>query len=139
MKTHVVTVEPDARLAEAIDLMDVYQVRSLPVVTADGLLCGMLSECDVTNALKAEANVAGQCQPSVESALQIAAATARRPVREVMSAPAIAVREEDTARDACDILLSCGLNRVPVLRSDGKVVGVLNRVDVLQALFEGHL
>jgi CBS domain-containing protein len=121
MKTHVVTVEPDARLAEAIDLMDVYQVRSLPVVTADGLLCGMLSECDVTNAL------------------QIAAATARRPVREVMSAPAIAVREEDTARDACDILLSCGLNRVPVLRSDGKVVGVLNRVDVLQALFEGHL
>src|SRR5260221_12958353 len=47
MKTHVVKTTPDAPLAEAVDLMDIYQVNSLPVVDTEGRLVGILSEEDI--------------------------------------------------------------------------------------------
>lgn len=52
-----VTVEPDQRLDDALEIMSHYRVRRLPVVE-DGRLVGVLSQADV--ALEAKEKVVGE-------------------------------------------------------------------------------
>ena len=133
MKTHVVKTSPAASLGEAVDLMDLYQVNGLPVIDADGILCGYLAEADVLAAMHL----------SDRSFLLPASLGAdRRSVREkpvgaFMRTSVISVPEDVDLTDACRLLLDQCLKRVPVVDAKGRVVGVLNRIDVIQAIFDG--
>lgn len=131
MKTHVVKTTPEATLSEAVDLMDLYQASGLPVVDADGRLCGMLTESDV---LRAVGQAAGQWGDG-EMGKRIGAFL----VREFMTAPAVSVAEDVDVAEAAETMLSRHLKRLPVVNDAGQVVGVLNRIDVFQAIFEGNL
>ncbi|MBF4767163.1 CBS domain-containing protein [Nocardioides agariphilus] len=51
MTTHVLTVGPDSDLAEAVELMTSTGVKSLPVVTANGRVLGVVSRSDVVHML----------------------------------------------------------------------------------------
>jgi len=56
-----------------------------------------------------------------------------RPVREVMTAPVIAVGEETPVQAIAEVLQVHRIKRVPVLRN-GRVVGIVSRADLLRAL-----
>ncbi|HWP67461.1 MAG TPA: CBS domain-containing protein [Candidatus Limnocylindria bacterium] len=47
MSSPVVTVRPDSPIEEAVQLMEQYQVRRLPVVGDDGACCGIVSQADL--------------------------------------------------------------------------------------------
>lgn len=135
MKTHVVKTKPDATLSDAVDLMDLYQVTGLPVIDEAGRLCGMLTERDVVRALEMDSR-----QPeALAHGKQRAPDAASWRVRDYMTQPAVSVTEDTDVREAAELLLARGLKRLPVTTADGQVVGVLNRIDVCQALFEGLL
>ena len=51
MTTHVLTVGPDSDLAEAVELMTSTGVKSVPVVTANGRVLGVVSRSDVVHML----------------------------------------------------------------------------------------
>jgi CBS domain-containing protein len=146
MKTHVVKTTPEATLSEAIDLMDLYQVNGLPVVDGEGRLCGMLTEQDVLRALLS-AGVVRSLQEGAETGVEFLCAAERSlavavggyRVRDWMTQPAISVSETEEVRLAARLMLARHLKRLPVITEEGKVVGVLNRMDVCQALFEGML
>jgi CBS domain-containing protein len=129
MKTHVVKTTSDATLGEAVDLMDLYQVSGLPVVDADGRLCGMLTERDVLRAMQGEQNHPLGLNPLAESFA----------VADFMTTPPVSVSEHDAVLTAAQLMLERGLKRLPVTTEEGKVIGTLNRIDVLQAVFEGNL
>ena len=139
MKTHVVKTTPDASLGEAVDLMDLYQVGSLPVVDAEGALCGMLSESDVLRAL-----LDGVPPPetfSESQAMQVlgaGGASAGR-IAAYMTQPALSISEHAEGKLAARLLLASGFKRLPVVDEHNRVVGVLNRIDVIQAVFENTL
>ncbi len=123
MKTHVAKATGTATLAEAVDLLDLYQTTGLPIVNASGNLEGMLTEHDVLRAMRALSG----------------AVASRQPVRDWMTAPAISVSENEDVVTAARLLKTLGLKRLPVTTEAGKVVGVLNRIDLLQAIFEGAI
>ncbi len=133
MKTHVTLTTPDATLREAVDLMDLYQVNGLPVVDGDGRLCGLISEADVQCALFPDAR-AGEIPDKVSGQER-----AETPVRAIMTAPAHFAGEHDDAREAAQRMLRAGLKRLPVVSETGQVIGVLNRIDLFQALLDGDL
>lgn len=58
MTDSVVTIRENADLAEALEKMEQYQVRRLPVVDAQGNICGIISQADV--ALRAGEREAGE-------------------------------------------------------------------------------
>ena len=123
MKTHVVKTTGDATLAEAADLFDLYQTTALPVVDATGVLLGMLAECDIARAVrKLSGAVAGQER-----------------VLDWMTVPAVCIAETADVGEAVAILRSRHLKRLPVVTDAGRVVGVVNRIDLLQAVFEGTI
>jgi CBS domain-containing protein len=47
MSNPVVTTTPDTPLDECVRLMEQYQVRRLPVVDDQGVICGMVAQADV--------------------------------------------------------------------------------------------
>ncbi len=123
MKSHVVTTNGEATLAEAADLLDLYQIMGLPVVDATGVLLGMLTESDIVRAAR-----------ELSGGL-----AAHRRVQDWMTVPPVCVRESSDVREAALLLRTGRFKRLPVVSDAGKVVGVLNRIDLLQAVFEGTI
>jgi CBS domain-containing protein len=123
MKTHVAKTTGEATLAEATDLLDLYQTTGLPVVDSTGVVQGMLTESDILRAAQTSsgAPAASQC------------------VHDWMTAPAICIDENETVEVAARLMLQRGLKRLPVLTEGRQIVGVLNRIDLLQAVFEGAI
>ena len=123
MKTHVVKTTADATLAQAADLMDLYQTAGLPVVDSDGRLSGLLSECDIMRAARQGAGRLA-CEERVG---------------DWMTTPAVSVNENLDLAEAGRMMVRRGLKRAPVVTDAGEVIGMLNRIDLLQAVFEGAI
>jgi CBS-domain-containing membrane protein len=123
MKTHVQTTTPDATLAQAVDLMDLYQTPSLPVLDAEKRLVGIISERDILNAV---------WEHGVERAKNLRTS-------DVMSTQVISVFAHQDVTDLLQTLFNGKWKRMPVMDDEGRLIGMLNRVDVLQALFEGSI
>ena len=132
MKTYLVKTTEDATLREAADLMDLYLCGALPVVDPAGKLVGIITEHDLA---------ASMLPPGVGGALtgeQRVRAEGLR-VGDVMTRPVISIGEESDVVEAADLMLSRGLKRLPVTGAEGVVVGILTRIDVLQAMLEGAI
>jgi len=122
MKTHVVKTTCDATLAQAADLLDLYQTTGLPVVDSEGGVLGILTEADIVRAARTSGVAAGSQQ-----------------VQDWMTSPAICIGENEPVAEAARLLLDGGLKRLPVITESGRLVGVLNRIDLLQGVFEGAI
>ena len=55
-------------------------------------------------------------------------------VADMMTSDPLTVTPEDSARDAARLIAEHKHNRLPVVDGDGRLVGVVTRVDVLEAL-----
>ena len=123
MKTHVQTTTPDATLAEAVDLMDLYQTPFLPVINEHEQCVGVLSELEV---VKFVANYGAK---RAKDTL----------VSEVMASMVVMIYAHQDVTDLLETMLQGKWERMPVVDDELRVIGMLNRVDVLQALFEGSI
>lgn len=131
MKSHLVTASAESTIAEAIDRMDIYQVDELPVIDEVGGYTGMVLEADIA------AYFLNQLQSaSGHDGFEVAAL---RPLRDVIREPIAAVRDiEPVTWRLVERLLTVD-RRIPVIDESGKLIGSLNRVDVIQALIEHEL
>jgi CBS domain-containing protein len=140
MKTHVVKTTPEASLAEAVDLMDIYQVDSLPVVDSNGRLCGIIAEQDVAAVLRSACDAvadSGDAEWAAAFLSRSAASAAERPVVGAMTETVQSVDEDADVAGALRSFFVNDFTRLPVTDLDGAVIGTLNRIDILQAIFEG--
>ncbi len=54
MTQPALSLPPDAKVSDAIEMMQTNQVRRLPVVTADGAVCGIVAQADLARYATAE-------------------------------------------------------------------------------------
>jgi predicted transcriptional regulator len=59
-------------------------------------------------------------------------ATARM-VGDAMTAPAITVRPSSSATEAARLMIERGVNRLPVVKQDGQLIGIVTRADLVRA------
>jgi CBS domain-containing protein len=133
----VVTVRPDTDVAEAIKLMVEHDVSALPVLDAAGNLVGMLSEADLIHRVEIGTE---KHRPwwveAVTGASTLAADFAKshgKKVGEVMTSGVISVSEDTPLSEIAAVLERNGIKRVAVVK-DGKLVGVVSRSNLIQAL-----
>ena len=137
MTSPVFTVGPQTPLVEIVNLMLDRRISAVPVVDSGGILMGIVSEGDLVR--RKEPGIAPE-QSWWLKALGAKAALADEFVRahstraeEVMTEEVHAIGRDTPLPDIAKLLERNRIKRVPVL-SDGKVVGIVSRANLLQAL-----
>jgi len=137
MVTKVITVGPDACVQDVAHILLTNRISAVPVIDANGKLLGIVSEGDLM--CRAEAGT-GRRRPWWLAALIGREAFAAeyvkehsRKVTDVMTRSVITAKPNTPLRDIANLLEKNGIKRVPIVE-DGKVVGIVSRANLLQAL-----
>ena len=137
MVRDVVTVHPDTDVAEAIRLLAEHDVSALPVVDPAGNLVGVLSEADLIHRVEIGTEKhRPRWQEAVTGASTLAADFAKshgKKVSEIMTSGVISVSEDTPLSEIATLFERKGIKRVPVAK-DGKLVGIVSRSNLIQAL-----
>ena len=132
------TIEPDAPLDRASDVMRAKDLRHLPVVDQAGRLIGIIAERDLRRAALA---------PAVDEDVS---AGGRRPLRRpgqapedlvvkgVMSCDVVTTHPEAPLAHAARVMFERRVGSLPVIL-DGRLVGMLTERDVARALATGRI
>jgi len=137
MTRDVVTVAPDAPIAQAIRLMLQKRISGLPVVDAKGALVGVVTEGDFLR--RREAGTQKHRSRWIEFFVgpgQLASEYVQasgRTVGEVMTAEVHAATEDTPLEAVVTLMERHRIKRVPILR-DGRLVGIVSRANLLRAL-----
>ncbi len=115
MTKNVVCIKKDVLVADAIRLMVKNNITGIPVVEDDMTLVGILSEQDVLRLFHTYEDEKD------------------RTVNDFMTQPAIHFEDRESLLDVCYCLRDNNIRRVPVT-SNGKVVGVISRSDILKCI-----
>lgn len=115
MRRHVVAVSPEDTAAEAAVLLERYNIGSLPVMSAEGRLRGMVTDRDIVT----------RCVAADELPR-----TTR--VRDIMTRSIVTVDEEADVREAAKLMSDGRVRRLPVLRGE-LLVGMLSLGDLSRA------
>lgn len=133
MTTEVLTVRPETLLKEAAGLLADRRISGLPVVDADDRVLGVLSEGDI---LFKEGGAKEQgrlerwlASPPSLSDLKFTARTAG----EAMSAPAVTIGPKRHLAEAANRMIDDGVNRLPVVDDEGRLIGIVSRADLVRA------
>ncbi|MEJ0019825.1 MAG: CBS domain-containing protein [Acetobacteraceae bacterium] len=144
MTADVVAVRSDTPVQEVARLLLARGISAVPVVDADNLPVGIVSEGDLIGRIESErmarrdwwlALMGGQ-QALDEAFCARLQATDRRAV-DVMSAPLVTVGEDTTVSEIARLFAIHHIKRVPVVR-DARMVGIVSRADLLRVLADGQ-
>jgi CBS domain-containing protein len=137
MAHDVVTVGPDEDVAKALQLLVDHDISALPVVDGERHVIGILSEADLLHRqqIGTEKHRAWWLE-AVTPASVLASDYAKshgRKVAELMSVDVISADEDKSLSELANILEKNRIKRVPILK-DGKLVGIVSRSNLIQAL-----
>jgi CBS domain-containing protein len=133
MSKQLVSLMPGHSVRHAAQIMLDHRVSGLPVVDA-GKVVGLLTEGDLLRRIELGSD--GRVSPFLLSPGGVARDFVRTHswrVADVMSAPVITVNADMSLTDAALLLSTRGIKRVPVV-SDGELVGILSRADLLKVI-----
>jgi CBS domain-containing protein len=136
MSREVVTVGPEASLRDVARIMVDKGISGLPVVDA-GEVVGVISEADILYREGGEepgSRFTGSLawfedsRPS-GTAVKVRAQT----VGEAMTSPAVTVAPWLPIAEAARLMLARGINRLPVVKDEDQLVGIVTRADLVRA------
>ena len=133
-----VTIRSDQPLIEAWKKMLEQNIKGLPVIDAQDHVVGVLTHDDLLEraGLNARLSVAQQLdEESLQAEMEILCQSGKQ-VADVMSYPAIAIHPEDPIALAAGRLLQRDITRLPVVDEQGKLVGMVSRLDVLRQVLD---
>lgn len=137
MVRDVVTVKPNDQVSDAIRLLAERDVSALPVVDDNQTVVGIISEADLLH--REEIGTEKQrpwwleaVTPATKLAAEFAKSHGRR-VEEVMSTDIVSASEDTPLAEIATLLERHRIKRLPILR-DGKLVGIVSRSNLVQAL-----
>jgi CBS domain-containing protein len=137
MSTKVVTVSPSTSVRDVAGLMVEKHVSGLPVLNDNGTLVGMVSEGDLLRRPEIGTEKHRRRWVSFFSGVDSQARefTKSHALRasDVMTKQVIHVSEETPLGDVVGLMEKHNIKRLPVL-SDGELVGIVSRADLLRAL-----
>ncbi|MGB4376615.1 MAG: CBS domain-containing protein [bacterium] len=146
MTAPVITVGPEAKLAEVVKVMAEKNISGLPVVDEDNRVIGIISEADIVDyAGKTQAvrlfGSSGWISPyddrigstSYRKGFELLANT---PVEKVMARKVTTVKEDTPGLEVARVMNRKKINRVPVVDASGRLVGLITRADMVRALAE---
>ncbi|MFI8192625.1 CBS domain-containing protein [Streptomyces sp. NPDC085946] len=117
MTRDVVQAHGNTPFRDVVRLLDRHRIGGMPVVDHDDKVLGVISGTDL---VREQAARAGDGRPT--------AATAG----ELMSTPAVTVHPEQSVPDAARVMERHGVERLPVVDEEDRLIGIATRRDLLR-------
>lgn len=118
MTAKVVTASADTPLREIAETLARHRISGLPVTDSEQRVLGVVSEADLLRL------AAGERDPRAGTEATAGAA---------MSAPAFVIQPERSVAEAARLMSEHGVNRLPVVDAEGRLVGIVTRADIVRA------
>lgn len=144
-KDELHTVKPTTTVDEALDSLVEHRITGFPVIDDNWKLVGVVSDYD----LLALDSISGQGQtdnslfPDVDSTWKtfnevqrLLSKTNGKVIGELMTTAPMVVRETTNLEDAARLLLETKFRRLPVVDSEGRLVGIITRGNVVRAALQ---
>ena len=119
MTEDVVSVLPDTRFKECVDMIRVHRVGALPVIDAAGRLLGILTESDL---LRKEEGPVGRDQSRA----------AARTAAEAMTRALTTSNPDATVAEAARLMHAASVRHLPIIDAEGRLIGIVSRADLLK-------
>ncbi|KAG7544749.1 CBS domain [Arabidopsis suecica] len=138
-------VKPTTTVDEALELLVENRITGFPVIDDDWKLVGLVSDYDLLalDSISGSGRTENSMFPEVDStwktfnAVQkLLSKTNGKLVGDLMTPAPLVVEEKTNLEDAAKILLETKYRRLPVVDSDGKLVGIITRGNVVRAALQ---
>ena len=126
MTRKVITIDKEAHISKAQDMMTAHLIRHLPVVDRHNRLIGIVTDRDIRSALPFGGL---KDQESSEELKKIAELR----IKDIMTPNPKTVSPSDTIQDALLLIQNLRVGALPVVDEDGKLTGILSVRDLLRA------
>lgn len=130
MATDVVTVELATPFKEIARLLVERRISGVPVLMPSGRLAGMVTEGDLLRARDRHVNSrrrwTGALRYGTDRDRYL-----RLSAEQLMTSPAVTIHPDATTGAAAEVMNLHHIRRLPVVGTDGKLLGVVNRRDLL--------
>lgn len=127
MQTNVVTIAPDASIADLVQALADARVSGLPVVDQAGRVVGVVSATDVLQAAGEKAD--SEARSTMFEHMM---------VRDIMTPTPQMIEPDADAREAAQRMLYTEVRRLFV-EERGRLVGVISQTDIAHAVGLGRL
>ncbi|MFI1444236.1 CBS domain-containing protein [Streptomyces fructofermentans] len=136
MTDEVVQAHRETPFKDVVRLLDAHRISGVPVVDHDGKVVGVVSGTDLVHGQAARAGgrrdrryrLPRLPRPGHRAAARVLAATAG----ELMTTPAITVHPEQPVSDAARVMERHGIERLPVVDEEDRLIGIATRRDLLR-------
>ena len=135
MTKQVFSAKKDTPLKEVAGLMAKEKISGIPVLEDDGKVAGIISEKDFLSSMGSKDKThfmafVAECLGGKGCA---AFPVSLQKAEDIMTSPAIVVREDATVFEISNIFTQKNINRVPVTDREGKLLGIVSRADIVRA------
>ncbi len=129
MTSRVVSVPESAGYKDIVTLLCRNRVSAVPVLDPAGRVTGVVSEADLLVKQAAPALPVGAVRLAwrLKERSKASAVTAA----ELMTSPAVTVAADADVAKAARLMQDRGVKRLPVVDAEGRLAGIVSRVDVL--------
>ena len=135
MTKDLTAVEKDVPVRELIFILENAEMPNMPVVDDDGKLIGFISEKDLIRAALPgyfEMLHSASFIPDMNQLATKLTQIADEPLEKFMRREVHHVTEDDDDLRAADLVIRQGVKNLPVLDSEGRLVGRVRRIDLLR-------
>jgi CBS domain-containing protein len=132
MTRRVATVTEETGYKQIVETLTTNAVSAVPVVDADHRVVGVVSEADLLHKVDT-AGFEPHGWPLERKRVRVAREKAYADfARDLMTVPPITIAEDDSVAVAARIMDAEGVKRLPVVDSEGHLVGIVSRSDLLR-------
>ena len=144
MEREPYAVAADAPVSEAMRALVEHQVSGLPLVDAQGRVCGFVSDGDIMRYLADKTPAFTSSYVFLEAANNQSIDERLHelmvlPVAEIATDKVVSLPASTTLKDACQTLAQHKFKKAPVVDEAGRMVGVVSRSSILRRAMESYL
>src|SRR5580658_1599256 len=141
MQREVATLHPDSPITAVVELLLDKDFTAVPVVDDQDKVVGMVSDNDLLTrgGMKVTISLKRATDLDYVRGLHDSLENPHRKVSEVMTSQVVTITPDAILARAARLMVEKHLKRLPVVDSDGKLVGILGRLDILNTIAAVHL
>jgi len=158
MNVNVISFRQSEKISKVAETFVKLGISGAPVIDNYNNIVGIISERDIIELFKSKSSILGKTEDLLAETLQffhiypIASLKFRRTIRElnqeenfwkeiesrkiedVMTAKPLTISEDESIEKVIELIVENGVNRVPVVNMERKLVGIVTRADIIDSI-----